>query len=143
MPYYLFCERLEEAARRAPPEKQKEAEWLKQFSGGKTAHLTTQHGRITNRHDDRSKTKELVEQMGTKLKSPGLAHARDYVDEWTRVSDNCGLIRKMVHAEVDAAYGWGLDTRSPEVIGIMYFIACYLWSELGEYSSPTQDEGKR
>jgi hypothetical protein len=144
MSYYLFRDQVERAqAAVGGPGKNATVDYVKQLCVATTATLTTGHGRDTNREDDRTAAGGLIDQMGSKVKGTAAHHAQDHVDNWRQVSDNCGVIRDMVHAEWYAAYQWGLDTRAHEVVGKMYALACLVWSELGDYTSATQDGLRR
>ncbi|NQD91676.1 hypothetical protein HP532_03295 [Pseudomonas sp. CrR25] len=121
------------------------ATYLKGLCESETASLIDSHGRDLNIHDDLQYAEDLVRTMGDqfKPKSVNTDWAGNYVSEWRMVSSNAGIIRGMVSRELHRAYQIGLDIRSSQVIGAMFNLAVQVWSTLGEYSSPTQDEGRR
>ena len=121
--------------------------YLKQQAEKATADLIRSSGRDFNNHDDHEASATLVTSMGQKTRAKdGSPHAQDHAyvgDAWRMVSDNCGIVRQMVHDETYHAYQIGLDTRNPVVIGAMFKLAVMVWSMLGDYSSPTQSQGRR
>ena len=54
-----------------------------------------------------------------------------------------GIIHTKVSGELAHAYSLGLDIRSDVVVGTMYALAVQVWSMIDEYTSPSQDEGRR
>jgi hypothetical protein len=121
------------------------AQYLKGESEKITAGLVVSNPRHVNIHDDYSHAENLILAMGGQFKSKdvGSDWAGNYVSEWRMVSGNAGIIRSMVSGELYRAYRIGLDIRSTQVLGQMFKIAVLVWSILGEYSSPTQNEGRR
>jgi hypothetical protein len=119
------------------------ANYLKELSERTTSGLTATNGRVFNRHDDFQAARDLVTSMGDQFKPATGDWAGNYVTEWRMVSGNAGTIRSMVSRELDTAYQIGLDIRSPKVLGEMFNLAVQVWSTVGEYSSPTQSEGRR
>lgn len=118
------------------------ARHLKEQSKEITGLLYSQHQRILNKADDYDRARTQVQSMGRRDKPPTGDWAGNYAN-WYQVSSNAGLITQMVYGELHKAYQLGLDICSSQVIGAMFQLATMVWSELGDYSSPSQDEGRR
>ena len=142
---YLFDRIIEPAANAKSPKPV--AGHLRDSSQQVTQQLIKTNPRTVNRGsgaptDDDRVAADLVNQMGSQIKTTS-PHAQDYVDNWRQVSGNAGTVRAYVSRELDHAYQIGLDITAPAVIGKMFYLAVMIWSELGDYTSPTQDEGRR
>ncbi|MEP6495924.1 MAG: hypothetical protein ABJF01_24805 [bacterium] len=119
------------------------ATYLKGLCEKKTRALVAAHGRDFNAHDDYEFANNLIRSMGAQFKPKAGGWAGEYVNNWRMVSSNAGIVRGMVAAELHTAYKIGLDIRSEEVIGEMFDLAVQVWSTIGEYTGPSQNEGRR
>ncbi|WCD82474.1 hypothetical protein [Pseudomonas sp. TUM22785] len=141
---YLFQDGIEAALR--VESMRGNASYLKSQCEQMTQKLINDSPRHINIHDDLSYAESLIFSMGNQFKPSGVAQgewAGDYVSEWRMVSGNAGVIRGMVSNELYRAYQIGLDIRSNQVVGKMFKLAVMVWSTIGDYSSPTQNEGRR
>lgn len=143
MTSYLFQDAIEPALK--VESTSGNARYLKGESERVTAKLIESNPRHVNIHDDYLHAEKLIAAMGGQFKSKDDEDdwAGNYVSEWRMVSGNAGIIRSMVSGELYRAYRIGLDIRSTKVLGKMFKLAVSVWSTLGEYSSPSQNEGRR
>ena len=119
------------------------ATYLKGVCEKTTKSLIESDGREFNSHDDFVAAKQLISSMGVKTKPAVGRWYGEFVDNWRQVSDNIGTIGGMVQSEISTAYQIGLDVRSANVIGHMFDLAVQVWSTIGEYTGPSQNEGRR
>ena len=145
---YLFDREIEAAI--AKQVKLADANKLKEKSEAVTADLLINHPNPGNYLANDATAEALAASMGSKSRRdrgsvPANApHAMDYVgDEWRLVSDNAQIIYGKVSGELAHAYQLGLDIRSAVVIGQMYKLAVKIWSTIGQYTGPEQNEGRR
>jgi hypothetical protein len=108
-----------------------------------TQSLIASDGREFNSHNDFEAAEQLVKSMGVKTKPAVGRWYGEFVHNWRQVSDNIGTIKGMVLSELGTAYQIGLDIQSANVIGHMFDLAVQVWSTIGEYTGPSQNEGRR
>ncbi|MCI4568481.1 hypothetical protein [Lysobacter sp. CFH 32150] len=113
-----------------------------------TTHLLPLHPNPHTYAANDATAEQLAISMGSKSRKdrdvPATnPHALDYVSGWTALSDNAQHIVGMVCGELPHAYQLGLDIRSHVVIGTIYKLAVKVWSTIGQYTGPAQDEGRR